>query len=401
MAIKNAILENFLIITGGPGTGKTTIIRSIVDLYKNINKLSFGTLSKDVVLLAPTGRAAKRLSTQALFPASTIHSFLKWNKDSNKFSVNEYSRSDAKLVIIDEASMIDVYLFDSLLKGLKLDTKIVIVGDYNQLPSVGPGQLLKDLIEANSRDVVYLKKLYRQKNGSNIISLAYDINDGIVDKKVFENGKDLSLFECNNNVVDVIKEIAKKHKNDDYKEFQILVPMYKTINGIDNINMVLQEMFNPKSRSKKEIVIGENIFREGDKILQLVNMPEERIFNGDIGIISSIDRKEIIVDFDGNEVKFTPSNYSMFKHGYAISIHKAQGSEFDTVVIPVVSSYGKMLYRKLYYTAITRSKNNLYIVGDINSLKYASDNNYSDVRRTSIKEKLEKKLAVMHKNNNE
>ena len=391
-AVKEAMLQNFLIITGGPGTGKTTIIKSIVEMYKNINKLSYGALSKEVVLLAPTGRAAKRLSTQAVFPASTIHSFLKWNKESNKFSVNEYSKSDAKVAIIDEASMIDVYLFDSLLKGLKLDTTIIIVGDYNQLPSVGPGQLLKDLIEANSRDVVYLKQLYRQKDGSNIIKLAYDINDGVVEESVFDKGKDLKLFETNN-IMSTIRDIAVKHKDDDYKEFQILVPMYKTINGIDNINKVLQDMFNPKSSSKKEISIGENVYREGDKILQLVNMPDEKIYNGDIGIIDSINKKEMIVDFDGNSVKFTPSNYGMFKHGYAISIHKSQGSEFNTVVIPVVGGYGKMLYRKLYYTAVTRSKNNLYIVGDLNALRVASNNNYSDIRKTSIKEKLE----VLHK----
>jgi len=399
-AIKEAMLQNFLVITGGPGTGKTTIIKSIVEMYKNINKLSYGALSKEVVLLAPTGRAAKRLSTQAIFPASTIHSFLKWNRESNKFSVNEYARSDAKFVIIDEASMIDVYLFDSLLKGLKLDTTIIIVGDYNQLPSVGPGQLLKDLIEANSRDVVYLKQLYRQKDGSNIIKLAYDINDGVVETSVFDKGKDLRLFETNN-IMSTIKDIAIKHKGDDYKEFQILVPMYKTVNGIDNINKVLQDMFNPKSSSKKEIIIGENVYREGDKILQLVNMPDEKIYNGDIGIIESINKKEMVVDFDGNSVKFTPSNYSMFKHGYAISIHKSQGSEFNTVVIPVVSGYGKMLYRKLYYTAVTRSKNNLYIVGDVSALRQASNNNYSDVRKTSIKEKLEKKLEVLYRNSND
>jgi len=174
----------------------------------------------------------------------------------------------------------------------------------------------------------------------------------------------------------------------DYKDFQILVPMYKTLNGIDCINRVVQEIFNPKSKLKKEIKVGDVIYREEDKVLQLTNMPEENIFNGDIGIIDSIDKKEIVINFDDNYVRFTPSNFNNFKHGYAISIHKAQGSEFKTVVIPVVKEYNKMLYRKLYYTGVTRAKKELYIVGDIFSLRRAASNNNSDIRRTSIKDKL-------------
>jgi len=393
-AIKNSIIKNLLIITGGPGTGKTTIVSSIVDLYTKVNKLSHDALINDIVLLAPTGRASKRLAQKTHIPASTIHSFLKWNKDTDRFAVNEYNKSDVKLAIIDESSMVDVPLFSSLLKGLKLDTKIIMVGDYNQLPSVGPGQLLKDLIESDMLNVINLKQLYRQGKDSNIITLAHDINNGVVDDSLFFESSDLEFIESNDNVLKSIDSICKKYKDYDYRNFQILVPMYKGINGIDNLNKYLQNIFNPSDKSKKEIIVGDVVYRENDKVLQLVNMPEERIFNGDIGIISRIDKKEIVIDFDTNQVKFTSSNFNKFKHGYAISIHKSQGSEFDVVVIPCVSSYNKMLYRKLYYTAVTRSKNKLIIIGDINSLKFASQNNLQDIRKTTIKDKLIKKMSI-------
>ncbi len=387
LAIKESVSKSFLIISGGPGTGKTTIVESIVNLYKDINKYTYSELTEKLVLLAPTGRASKRLAIKTHLPASTIHSFLKWNKEQDRFNVNEKNKSQAKFVIIDEASMIDVPLFNSLLKGLYNDTKIIMVGDYNQLPSVGPGQLLKDLIESEKLPVIYLNKLYRQKENSNIITLAHDVNNGVVDTSVFENGEDLEFIHSNDITNDIIK-ISKQYRKKDYEEFQVLVPMYKGLYGIDNINKELQNIFNPKDKSKNEILIGDTIYREYDKVLQLVNMPDERIFNGDIGTIISIDKKEILIDFDTNEVRFTPSNYSSFKLGYAISIHKSQGSEFDTVILPVSNSYGKMLYKKLYYTAITRSKKKLIIIGDLNALKFACNNNLSDIRRTSLKEKV-------------
>ncbi len=392
-AIKNSLIKNFLIITGGPGTGKTTIVSSIIDLYKKINDISYEKLIEEVVVLAPTGRASKRLTEKSLFPASTIHSFLKWNKEMDKFAINEYNKSDAKLVIIDEASMIDVMLFSSLLKGLRSDTRIVMVGDYDQLPSVGPGQLLKDLIESNVLNVIALKELYRQGEDSSIITLAHSINNGEVDESIFNESDDLKFIKTVN-IEEPLKEIAEKYKNASYADFQVLIPMYKGINGIDNINKILQSIFNPKSKNKNEIIIGDTIYRENDKVLQLVNMPEERIYNGDIGTISRIDNKEIVIDFDTSQVSFTKSNFNKFKLGYAISIHKSQGSEFDTVVIPVVKSYNKMLYRKLYYTAITRSKKKLIMIGDIDALKISAANNNQDVRMTSIKEKLIKKMSI-------
>lgn len=388
-AIKDALIKHFLVITGGPGTGKTTIVKAIVDLYKELNDVGYDKLNEKIALLAPTGRASKRLSETTHLPAYTIHRFLKWNKEMDRFQVNEYNKSDVEFVIIDEGSMVDVNLFASLLRGLRSDTKIVIVGDYNQLPSVGPGQVLKDLIESDKINLIKLNYLYRQSSDSNIINLAYDINSGVVNLDDFKKGNDLILKEASSaDVIEQIKKICNSYKKMDYKDFQILVPMYKTLNGIDGINKIAQDIFNPKSKLKKEIKVGDVIYREEDKILQLSNMPEENIFNGDIGIIDSIDKKEIVINFDDNYVRFTPANFNKFKHGYAISIHKSQGSEFKTVVIPVVKEYNKMLYRKLYYTGVTRAKKELYIVGDINALKRAAANNDSDIRRTTIKEKL-------------
>lgn len=397
-AIKNAILKNFLIITGGPGTGKTTIIKAVVDLYREVHKLNYEKLNEEVVLLAPTGRASKRISESTCIPAYTIHRFLKWNKESDKFAVNEYNKSKAKLVIIDEASMIDVSLFDHLLKGISVDTSIIMVGDANQLPSVGPGQVLNDIINTNISNIVKLEYLYRQKQGSSITNLAYDINDGNID---FNNLKDdVEFLEVSSlDLIDSLKDIAMQYRNKDYKDFQVLVPMYKGLNGIDNLNVILQDIFNPKDQSKNEIKYGDFVYRVGDKILQLSNMPDENVFNGDIGIITSISKKEIIIDFDSNVVRYTPSNYNNFKHGYAISIHKAQGSEFDVVVLPVVSEYSKMLYKKLYYTAVTRSKNKLYIIGNRVSFNKAIKNDNADVRKTTLSELLKKKLLLLNKKN--
>jgi len=394
-AIKNSYLKNFLVITGGPGTGKTTLIKGIVNLYRSINKLSYEETSKKLALLAPTGRASKRLTESTLFPASTIHRFLKWNKENNTFQIDEYNKSDVDFVIIDESSMVDVYLFDSLLKGLKIDTKIILVGDYNQLPSVGPGQVLKDIIDSDSVNVIKLDKLYRQEEGSNIINLAYDINNGNVNTEIFNN-IDTFFIPCLPSLVKKnITEICKEYINYDYTRFQLLAPMYKTINGIDEINILLQDLYNPKNPKSNEIIINDITYRENDKVIQLTNMPDDNVFNGDIGIIASIKTgkdKEVVINFDGNYVTYKPSDFSNFKHAYGISIHKSQGSEFDIVIIPLVKGYGKMLYRKLIYTGVTRCKKKLYLIGDIDALYLAVNNNEADIRRTTIKDLLIEKI---------
>lgn len=393
-AIRNSVLKNFLVITGGPGTGKTTIIKAVVDLYQSIHKLRYEKLNEEVVLLAPTGRASKRISESTHLPAYTIHRFLKWNKDSDRFAVNEYNKSKAKLIIVDEASMIDVSLFNHLLKGISVDTSIILVGDYNQLPSVGPGQLLNDIIKANVSNVIQLEYLYRQKEGSSIVDLAYDINEGNINLEI--TGDDVSFYNVpSSGIIKNLKDICLEYKDKDYKDFQVLVPMYKGVNGIDNFNVVLQEIFNPKDKSKNELKYGDVVYRVGDKILQLSNMPDENVFNGDIGIITSISKKDIIIDFDSNVVKYTPSNFSNFKHGYAISIHKAQGSEFDTIVLPVVKEYSKMLYKKLYYTAVTRSKNKLYIIGSKDAFISAVKSDKADIRMTTLSDRLIKKMTMI------
>ena len=392
-AILESVKKNFLVITGGPGTGKTTIMKGIIELYKDVHKLSYEKLADQVALLAPTGRAAKRMSESTLMPASTIHSFLKWQKDSNKFQVNEYHKSKVNLVIIDEASMIDTLLMASLLRGISANCKIIMVGDSYQLPSVGPGQLLHDVISSGKLPVIELTELYRQGKDSNILTLAYDIRNGCVEDDVFNQDEDLTFIECQDDqVISSLMDVSSTFKDLSYKEFQILAPMYKGRYGIDIINNQLQTIFNPKDASKKEVVVGDVIFREGDKVIELTNMPEENIFNGDIGIISQIitsPAKKIIVDFDGNEVTFTAANFNKFRLAYAISIHKSQGSEFDVVVMPLVQGYRKMLYRKLVYTGITRSKKMLYLIGDKKALKQAVSNTSSDVRRTTIQEFLE------------
>lgn len=388
-AIKKSYMKDFLIITGGPGTGKTTIMKGIVELYRLMEKLSYEKLNDKIALLAPTGRAAKRMSEATGMPASTIHRFLKWSRDTNKFQVNEYNRSKVEFVIIDEASMIDTYLMASLLKGISSNCKVILVGDDHQLPSVGPGQVLHDLIESHALQVVELTELYRQGIDSNIISLAYDIRNQSVNKDIFNVEDDLTFIECRDNeVIPNICEICNTYKDLNYKKFQILAPMYKGLNGIDAINKNVQDIFNSKSRTKKEKVIGEFNFREDDKVIQLTNMPDDNVYNGDIGIIDRIQsspKSEIHIDFDGNLVKYTPANFINFKSAYSISIHKAQGSEFDIVVIPIVNAYNKMLYQKLIYTGVTRAKKKLYIVGDFSALIRASRNTSDDIRRTTIK----------------
>lgn len=388
-AIINSYLKNFLIITGGPGTGKTTIMRAIVELYREVKKISYEKLKEKIALLAPTGRAAKRMSESTNMPSSTIHRFLKWNKDNNKFQVNEYNKSKVEFVLIDEASMIDTYLFSSLLKGLSVNTKIILVGDVDQLPSVGPGQVLHDLINSEKVNVCELSTLYRQENGSNIVNLAYNIKEGMIDYSIFNETKDLTFLECpRDEVLERVKEISELYEDYSYKTFQVLAPMYKTENGIDNINIKLQDLFNKKTTTKKEIIIGEETYRENDKVIQLTNMPDDNVYNGDIGIIKKIitrPKKEIYIDFDDNLVKYTPTNFFNFKKAYAISIHKAQGSEFDIVIIPLVKAFNKMLYRKLIYTAVTRCKKCLFLIGEKEALNLAVNNTKADIRRTSIK----------------
>ena len=390
LAIKKSYTKDFLIITGGPGTGKTTIMKGIIELYRQMNKLSYERLCDKLALLAPTGRAAKRMSEATSHPASTIHRFLKWQKEQNRFQVNEYNKSKVEFIILDESSMIDTYLMYNLLKGISSNCKIVLVGDDHQLPSVGPGNVLHDLITSNKLETVELKELYRQGKDSNIIQLAYDIRNKSIGYDIFNVEDDLTFIECNDNeVIPNLCSLCQTYKDVNYKKFQILTPMYKGLNGIDEINKRVQPIFNEKDKTKKEYRVQDVIFRENDKVIQLTNMPDDNVYNGDIGLIDTINstnKKEINIDFDGNVVKYTPSNFNNFRLAYSISIHKSQGSEFDIVVIPIVMGYQKMLYQKLIYTAVTRAKKKLFIIGNKKALEEAAYNDKEQQRRTTIKD---------------
>lgn len=385
-AIKLAITRKVAIITGGPGTGKTTILKGILDLYKVLSSSDKIRLNEQIALLAPTGRASKRMSEVTNFEASTIHRFLKWNKDTNRFQINEYNKSSVSFVIIDEASMIDTMLLANLLKGLKSSCHIIFVGDANQLPSVAAGDVLNDMIESKELPVYALKNWHRQGSDSKIIPFAHKINEGILDRELLNSGSDLEFIPCKDNeIIEVIGNVCKDYNSYD---LQVLAPIYKNRNGIYAINDHLQKLWNPKSPSKKELEGNEGIYREKDKVIQLSNMKDESVFNGDIGIIDRIKllgNKELYIDYDGNLVKYTKSMLQNFTLGYAISIHKSQGSEFDTVLIPFTFDYRKMLYRKLIYTGVTRCKKKLILVGDINALEQAIRNNQEQKRRTSLK----------------
>ena len=396
-AIKNAILKNFSIITGSPGTGKTTIIQAIVELYRKINGYTFDELQKRLVLLAPTGRASKKMSEACLYPASTIHRFLKWNKEDNSFMINERNKSDVSFVIVDEVSMIDTLLLDSLLKGLTKNVKIVFIGDYNQLESVSPGKVLKDLIDSDMINVTYLTDIYRQGENSYISMLAKEINEDELSENFLVKKDDYSFIKCDNNIKVGVKNVCEKAIEKGYSssDIQVLAPMYKGENGIDNLNKELQSVFNP-NRGQNFITSKDVIYRENDKILQLENDIDNNVFNGDIGYITEIKNNTISINFDGNVVNYTQKDFDKIKHGYAISIHKAQGSEFKIVVLPVCFAYRIMLYKKLIYTAVTRAKNNLTIIGDERAFVYSVKNNFEQIRKTMLKERL---LSLMNNYN--
>ena len=388
-AIIKAINNNLTIITGGPGTGKTTIIKAIVNLLTSICKVKVD----EIALLAPTGRASKKMMETTNMKAYTIHKYLGWDKENNTFRVDAYHPNSEKYIIVDETSMIDTILMSSLLKGIRRDAKLILVGDYFQLPSVSQGQVLKDLIESEMLDVIKLNRLYRQNEDSYIINLAYEIKDKDLSEHFINKKEDYNFITCANEyVLSNINEIVTKAitKGFDDRTIQVLAPMYKTINGIDSLNQSLQLIFNPFDPKKNEITVGEVTYRENDKILQLVNDPDNNVFNGDIGYIVNIVNKnktvEITIDYDGNFVTYNREKFSNFRHGYAISIHKAQGSEFNMVIIPFVNSFKRMLYNKLVYTAVTRAKNKLILIGDPNAFIYGIKNDYIDNRKTTLKE---------------
>lgn len=397
-AIIKALNNNLTIITGGPGTGKTTIIKCIVRLLLDIYQIN----EQKIALLAPTGRAAKKLMETTGIPAYTIHKYLCWDKENDIFQVDELNPNNQEYIIVDESSMIDTMLLSSLLKGTLLTAKYIFVGDYYQLPSVSQGQILKDMIDSEVLDVIKLNCLYRQTEGSYIINLAHEIKNKELSEKYLEKTDDYNFIPCpDEQILDSIKDIVTKALEKGYqeKDIQVLAPLYKTKNGIDNLNKVLQEIMNKPSKNKVEITSGDIIFREGDKILQLVNDPDNFISNGDIGYIEKIipsnksksKKNEVTINFDGTLVTYTPKEFINITHGYAISIHKSQGGEFKLVIIPFTPSFKRMLYNKLVYTAVTRAKEKLILIGDPNSFVYGVNNDYIENRKTSLKELLKNK----------
>ena len=392
-AIKKAITNNVTIITGGPGTGKTTIVKAIVTLLKEL----YQAKTEDIALLAPTGRAAKKLMETTGLPALTVHRYLGWDKENNNFSINEWNPNKEKFIIVDEVSMLDTILMSSLLKGIKRDVKLILVGDYYQLPSVNQGQVLKDLIDSEVIDIIKLNCLYRQNENSYIPILASEIKEKDLSEEFVSKKDDYNFMICDNakvipTVLSIVSSAIEKGYTD--REIQILAPMYKSINGIDNLNIHLQNLFNPKSPKKNEFVLSEVTYRVGDKVLQLVNDTEANVYNGDLGYISDIidgkrsmsKRNEIIVNYDGNYVTYTPDKYMNIRHGYAISIHKAQGSEFPLVIMPIINNYNRMLYNKLIYTGVTRAKQALILVGDPSCFIQGIKNDYVENRHTTLKD---------------
>ena len=385
-AITGSIKNNFYIITGGPGTGKTTIIKAIVEILKDTYE---NYQDSDITLLAPTGRSAKRMMETVFVPAYTIHKFLKWNKENGTFQINEDNKSKTKVVIVDESSMIDIFLFSSLLKGLSDRVKLILVGDANQLPSIGPGDILNNLLSKEYIDKTYLNEIYRVKNGSYITYLANDIKNQKEYDYFDENYDDFKFISSSdNNIKDYLIEICKQalNKKINCDNFQVLAPMYKGINGIDNINKIMQDIFNKDSRG---YIINDKEYREGDKVIQLVNDVDNNIYNGDIGYIKSIDyiSKKIIItiDYMGNCVEYKSGEFDKFTLAYAISIHKSQGSEYDNVVVVLSRNASRMFYNKLIYTAVTRAKKSLIILGEIESYNKSVKTLYASNRNTYLK----------------
>ena len=412
IAIKESLENGMLIITGGPGTGKTTTINAIITICED--------LGLEVVLAAPTGRAAKRMTETTGKEAKTIHRLLEisFMEENSTFSKDEESPIEADVIIIDEASMIDILLMNSLLKAINPGTRVVLVGDIDQLPSVGPGNVLKDIINSGTIKVVMLDEIFRQAEESMIIVNAHKINKG---EKPLLNEKDKDFFfMTKRNPEEIIQTIINLNKDrlpsfygfDPIRDIQILTPMKKGEVGIHSINKFLQAALNPKSETKSEKQMGEELFRVGDKVMQIKNNYKlewklirdgieidggEGVFNGDFGYISEIDREDSLlkVMFDEEkEVEYDFKQLDELKLAYATTVHKAQGSEFPVVIMPISSGPSMLLTRNLFYTAITRARKLVVLVGDERYMYMMIKNNIIAKRYSSLDTKIRNYMQV-------
>lgn len=384
-AITNFFKQDLSIIVGGPGTGKTTIVKAMVQIFRDYFPYN------NLMVIAPTGRAAKRINEICDVESKTIHSLLRWNKETDTFVYNVDNPFVYDALIIDEFSMVDNSLFASLLKASSKVKKICIIGDHNQLPSIRPGDLLNDLMSSNVFPLTELESNYRQSKGNEIISLANDIINNDVDINRYNNDiKFFNIYHDKFNLIDLIKDNFRDGY--DINDVQVLSPMYKGEWGIDNLNISLQDTFNPGDITKKEKKGTKYIFRENDKIIQLKNRPTEDVYNGDIGILEDIDNREksIMVNYNGNYIFYNFDDLSDISLAYAMSVHKSQGSEYKIVYFIFNRSNYHMLNKNLIYTAITRCKNKLVIIGDEELLK-TGINRILRKRQTRLQERLNEK----------
>ncbi|HAX73800.1 MAG TPA: ATP-dependent RecD-like DNA helicase [Firmicutes bacterium] len=402
-AIRMALKHPVSIITGGPGTGKTTVVQGILKAYGLLHDVELDpakyVTEKEkypIALAAPTGRAAKRMHETTGIKASTIHKLLGYGADG-VFTHDQFDQLEFKLIIIDESSMLDTLLAHQLFQSIQTGAQLILVGDDNQLPSVGPGQVLKDLLESQAIPLTRLLTVHRQAEDSSIISLAHAVKNNHLPTDIREKKSDRLYVECGfSDISKYLIQIIQNAINKGYSasDVQVLAPMYKGECGIDKLNLLLQEVFNPFSEEKRQLEFGHRTYRIGDKVLQLSNQPETGIMNGDVGEVIGISYKdkskekedEVVVCFDQTEVVYKKSDLQNLTHAYCVSVHKSQGSEYPIVILPITNAYHIMLQKKLIYTAITRAKKSLIIIGELSALEKGVKNE-GDERQTTLKER--------------
>lgn len=404
-AIQKAIQSKVFLLTGGPGTGKTTVINGIIKAYANLHQIDLQKSDRPIILAAPTGRAARRMNELTGLPSATIHRHLGLNGDSEYQALDDFL--DCDLIIIDEFSMVDTWLANQLFSAIASNTQIVIVGDSDQLPSVGPGQVLADLLKINRLPQVSLTKIFRQSEDSTIVTLANQIRQGRLPTDFTAKKADRSYFEAQSiHIPQMIQKIVSfaLKSGIDAQEIQILAPMYRGKAGITHLNKLMQDLLNPLN-NQLEFQFNDLHFRKGDKVLHLINDAQINVFNGDIGYITDLipakytesKQDEMILDFDGTETNYPRNEWLKITLAYAMSIHKSQGSEFKVVILPVTRQSGRLLQRNLIYTAITRSKSKLVMLGEIAAFDNAIKNEGTK-RKTYLIERFKKDECSGHHN---